>query len=493
MSASEGSTPTLPHLSDRFARQLPELSIPWQSEEFPAPEIAVLNEDLARDLGLDPEWLATGEGMNFLLGKNLPEGAHPVAQGYSGHQFGGFSPRLGDGRALLLGEITTPEGEIRDLHLKGSGPTPFSRGGDGRGALGPMLREYLISEAMHALGVPTTRALAVIRTGRRIERTQVVDGALLVRVAASHLRVGSFQYARLLDDDHLEITRKLADFAIERHHPELGDSEKPYFELFRAVSHEQVCLVARWMRLGFIHGVMNTDNTTISGETIDYGPCAFMDTYDPGTVFSSIDNQGRYAYGNQPVVLGWNLARFAETLLPLFDRESDQALLLAQDEMAGHNRRYRAAWQAEMAEAVGLPEREREPEVIALLDALETILQEERPDLTGFLRTLTDSTPEDGSNILSLVQDQERMREWLTLWRQLGPDFQIMQENNPLYIPRNHLVEEALVAATEAGDLSPFRDLLEVVTDPFLRRRGKERYEQPAPADFGDYATFCGT
>ncbi|WP_197088504.1 protein adenylyltransferase SelO [Corynebacterium occultum] len=483
----------LPTLSNHFARELPELSIPWQSEDFPAPEIAVLNEDLARDLGIDPEWLGTEEGMNFLLGKNLPEGATPVAQGYSGHQFGGFSPRLGDGRALLLGEITGPEDDIFDLHLKGSGPTPFSRGGDGRGALGPMLREYLISEAMHALGVPTTRALAVIRTGRRISRTRVVDGALLVRVAASHLRVGSFQYARLLDDDHLEITKKLADFAIRRHHPELMDTEKPYFELFRAVSREQVCLVARWMRLGFIHGVMNTDNTTISGETIDYGPCAFMDFYNPGTVFSSIDQQGRYAYGNQPVVLGWNLARFAETLLPLFDREADQALTLAQDEMVGHNQRYRAAWRAEMSEAIGLPERGEQSAMVELLDALEVILHEEQPDLTGFLRTLADSAEDGYSPLLALVKDQNRLREWLGLWRELGPDTQIMQESNPVYIPRNHLVEEALVAATDNGDLKPFHELLEVVTDPFLRRQGKERFEQPAPPDFGDYATFCGT
>ncbi|MGP6172927.1 protein adenylyltransferase SelO [Corynebacterium sp. A21] len=493
MTENDATTPDLPTLSSHFAGQLPELAIPWQSEDFPAPEIAVLNEELALDLGLDPTWLRTEEGLAFLLGKNLPAGAQPVAQGYSGHQFGGFSPRLGDGRALLLGEITTPTGELFDIHLKGSGATPFSRGGDGRGAFGPMLREYLISEAMHALGVPTTRALAVILTGRRIERTRVVDGAMLVRVASSHLRVGSFQYARLLDDADLALTKNLADFAITRHHPELHDTEKPYLELFRAVSREQRCLVAKWMRFGFIHGVMNTDNTTISGETIDYGPCAFMDSYDPATVFSSIDEQGRYAFGNQPVVLGWNLARFVETLLPLFDAEADQALALAQEELAQHNQRYRASWRVEMAEAVGLPDREQEESVIALLDELEAILQEEKPDLTGFLRTLADSSDEETTQMLLRVKDIIRLQEWLDQWLQLKPDFETMRARNPVYIPRNHLVEEALVAATENRDLGPFRQLLEVVTDPFHRRLGLERFEGPAPADFGDYATFCGT
>lgn len=483
----------LPALSNHFATQLPELAIPWQSEDFPVPEIAVLNEELAQDLGLDPEWLRSAEGLAFLLGKNLPAGAQPVAQGYSGHQFGGFSPRLGDGRALLLGEITTPEGELFDIHLKGSGATPFSRGGDGRGAFGPMLREYLISEAMHALGVPTTRALAVIRTGRRIERTRVVDGALLVRVASSHLRVGSFQYARLLDDSDLALTRKLADFSITRHYPELHDTEKPYLEFFRTVSRQQRCLVATWMRLGFIHGVMNTDNTTISGETIDYGPCAFMDAYDPDTVFSSIDTQGRYAFGNQPVVLGWNLARFVETLLPLFDAEADQALILAQDELAQHNQRYRAAWYVEMAPAVGLPERDQEESVIELLDDLELILQREKPDLTGFMRTLAETSNEDTTAMLPLVEGIVELQEWLDQWLQLNPDFETMRAANPIYIPRNHLVEEALVAATEDRNLEPFHQLLAAVTDPFQRRQGLERFEQPAPEDFENYATFCGT
>lgn len=494
MSEATQNQSNVPALSARFHETLPELSIAWQSEEMPDPAIVVLNDDLARELGIDPEWLRTDEGLAFLLGKNLPEDARPVAQGYAGHQFGGFSPRLGDGRALLLGELTDTNGNLHDLHLKGSGPTPFSRGGDGRGAIGPMLREYLVSEAMHALGVPTTRALAVIRTGRKIQRTRVTEGAVLVRVAASHLRVGSFQYARLLDDDELTLSTRLTEFAIDRHYPELRNTELPALELFETVSQAQVNLVATWMRLGFIHGVMNTDNTTISGETIDYGPCAFMDAYDTQTVFSSIDHQGRYSFGNQPVVLGWNLARFAESLLPLIDADVDRAVTKFQEVMAGHNQRYRTAWLREMSLAVGLGPRAAEPEVITLLDQLLTILEAERPDLTRFQRTLADSAATDTSLVLELVGDRARMQDWLDNWLQLEPDFAAMQKINPVYIPRNHLVEEALEAATENQDLDPFFQLLAAVTDPFHRRLElPARYEHPAPDSFGRYTTFCGT
>ena len=315
-------------LDDRFSRELPEMAVRWRAEVPPDPRLLALNERLAVDLGLDVAWLRSAEGLQFLVGVSVPDGATPVAQAYAGHQFGGFVPRLGDGRALLLGEIVGTDGTVRDIHLKGSGATPFARAGDGLAVVGPMLREYVISEAMHALGIPTTRSLAVVATGRRVHRDTLLPGALLARVASSHLRVGSFQYAATVGD--VDLVRRLADHAIARHHPSAADAENPYRALFEAVVAAQASLVARWMLVGFVHGVMNTDNMTISGETIDYGPCAFMEAYDPATVFSSIDSWGRYAYGEQPAVAGWNLARFAETLLPVFADDLDQALALAQ-------------------------------------------------------------------------------------------------------------------------------------------------------------------
>ncbi|HNM86095.1 MAG TPA: protein adenylyltransferase SelO family protein, partial [Mycobacterium sp.] len=309
------STPVTVELGSRFAREFPELAVPWQAENPDEPLLLVLNDALATELGLRPEWLRSPDGLRFLLGNLVPEAASPVAQAYAGHQFGGFVPRLGDGRALLLGELAGPDGSLRDLHLKGSGATPFARGGDGLAAVGPMLREYIVGEAMHAMGVPTTRALAVVATGRPVFRDTPQPGAVLTRVAASHLRVGTFQYVAARGD--IDLLRRLADYAIDRHHPAAADAENPYVALLESVVAVQAALVARWMLIGFVHGVMNTDNMTISGETIDYGPCAFMEAFDPATVFSSIDQWGRYAYGNQPVVAEWNLARFAETLLPL--------------------------------------------------------------------------------------------------------------------------------------------------------------------------------
>ena len=303
---------------DSYARAVPGLSVPWTAAEAPAPELLVLNEELAADLGVDPAVLREPPGVALLAGRP-PEGVTTVAQAYAGHQFGMYSPRLGDGRAVLLGEVIA-RGRRRDLHLKGSGRTRFARGGDGKAVLGPMLREYVIGEAMHGLGVPTTRALAVVATGERVLREGAQPGAVLARVAASHLRVGTFQYAAASGDP--DVLRALADYAIARHYPEAADAPNRYLDLYRRVVAAQASLVARWMLVGFVHGVMNTDNTTISGETIDYGPCAFMDTFDPATVFSSIDDDGRYAYGNQPGVLQWNLARLAETLLPLIDDEA---------------------------------------------------------------------------------------------------------------------------------------------------------------------------
>ena len=309
-------------LGDRFSRELPEMALLWQAEEVLDPRLLVLNEPLATELGLDPAFLRGFDGLRLLVGNLVPSGATPVAQGYAGHQFGQFAPLLGDGRALLLGEIVDGEGRLRDVHLKGSGPTPFARGGDGLAAVGPMLREYVVSEAMHALRIPTTRSLAVVATGRPVRRETVLPGAVLTRVASSHLRVGSFEYARA--SGNVDLLRRLADHAISRHYPGASEAEHPYLALFEAVISAQASLVAQWMLVGFVHGVMNTDNMTISGETIDYGPCAFMEAFDPATVYSSIDAGGRYAYGNQPVVAEWNLARLAEALLPLLHDDQDR-------------------------------------------------------------------------------------------------------------------------------------------------------------------------
>src|ERR687889_405644 len=357
---------------DRFARELPEMAVPWQADEVPDPQLLVLNDALATELGLDPDALRSPEGVRLLVGNAVPDGAKPVAQAYAGHQFGGFVPRLGDGRALLLGELTDVEGRLRDLHLKGSGRTPFSRGGDGLAAVGPMLREYVVSEAVHALGIPTTRSLAVVATGRPVRRETLLPGAVLARVASSHLRVGTFQYARATGD--VDLLRRLADHAIARHHPGAAEAERPYLALFEAVVAVQASLVAPWMLVGFVHGVMNTDNATISGETIDYGPCAFMEAFDPATVYSSIDESGRYAYGNQPLLAEWDLARLAEALLPLLDEDQDTAVSLAVDSLGGFRREYNAAWVAGTAAKLGVHDATTE-QVRSLADELLALLQ----------------------------------------------------------------------------------------------------------------------
>ncbi len=341
-------------LGNRFARELSELAVPWEAAEAPEPRLLALDEDLAAELGLDPVGLRTEEGLAFLVGARVPEGSTPVAQAYAGHQFGGFNPRLGDGRALLLGELADSSGHLHDLALKGSGRTPFARGGDGLAAVGPMLREHVMSGALGSLGIPTTRSLAVVATGRPVRRETVLPGALLVRVAASHLRVGSFQLARATGDH--ELLARLADHAIARHYPEAAAARSPYLALLEGVVAAQASLVARWMLVGFVHGVLNTDNVTISGETIDYGPCAFMEAYDPATVFSSIDETGRYAFGNQPLITEWNLARLAEALLPLLHEEEDQAVAVAVEALGGFRREYHAAWASGMRAKLGLPE-----------------------------------------------------------------------------------------------------------------------------------------
>jgi serine/tyrosine/threonine adenylyltransferase len=476
-------------LDDRFSRELPEMAVRWRAEVPPDPRLLVLNERLAADLGLDAGWLRGPDGLRFLVGVSVPDGATPVAQAYAGHQFGGFVPRLGDGRALLLGEVTGADGTVRDIHLKGSGATPFARAGDGLAAVGPMLREYVISEAMHALGIPTTRSLAVVATGRRVHRDTLLPGAVLARVARSHLRVGSFQYAASAGD--VDLVRRLADHAIARHHPRATEAENPYRALFEAVVAAQASLVAQWMLVGFVHGVMNTDNMTISGETIDYGPCAFMDAYDPATVFSSIDSWGRYAYGQQPTVAGWNLARFAETLLPLFSDDLDQALALAQESLNGFGSHYVAAMSDGMRAKLGLRDVDDEvatPLISELLDQL----QQSHVDHTSFYRLLGRAARGDVEPARGLFIDLAAFDGWLARWRALAPDADTMERVNPVYIPRNHLVEEALAAATD-GDLESLSQLLSAVTAPYDERPGFERYAEPAPEDFGSYRTFCGT
>ena len=472
-------------LDSRFARELPELALPWQAEQAPDPRLLVLNEPLAVELGLDPAWLRSADGLRLLVGNLVPDGATPVAQAYAGHQFGGFQPRLGDGRALLLGELEDVDGQRRDLHLKGSGRTPFARGGDGLAAVGPMLREHVVSEAMHALGVPTTRSLAVIATGRDVRRERMLPGAVLARVASSHLRVGSFQFAAATGDR--DLLHRLADVAIARHHPAAAQADHPCRALFAAVVSAQASLVAQWMLLGFVHGVLNTDNVTVSGESIDFGPCAFMEASDPDTVFSSIDEGGRYAYGNQPVVTEWNLARLAEALLPLLHEDQEQAAALAVEELGSFRAQYSAHWEAGMRAKLGLTGTAA-PD---LLEDLVALMQQGKVDHTAFLRGLSGAARGDVEPSRSQVLDLVAFDAWLARWVALQPDADAMDRVNPLYVPRNHLVEQALAAGT-SGDLGPVTELLEAVTSPYVERPGFERYAEPGPSD-PDYRTFCGT
>ena len=484
------AAPSTVTFESRFATELAEMAIPWKAEEVPDPRLLVLNEPLAAELGFDPEFLRSPEGLPLLIGNELPDGATPVAQAYSGHQFGGFSPRLGDGRALLLGEVADVGGRLRDIHLKGSGRTPFARGGDGFAVVGPMLREYIVSEAMHALGIPTTRSLAVVATARSVQRETELPGAVLTRIASSHLRVGSFQYARVAGD--IELLRRLADHAIARHYPDAAEADNPYLALFEAVISAQASLVAKWMLVGFIHGVMNTDNMAISGETIDYGPCAFMDAFDPAAVYSSIDENGRYAYANQPVVAEWNLTRLAEALLPLFDDDEERAVALAQESLGAFRRQYSAAWLAGMKAKLGLDSSIADDVASPLIDELLGLLQEGRVDYTSFFRRLGTAARGQGEPIRTIFPEPDAFLAWAGRWRALNPDADMMDRVNPAYVPRNHLVEEALDAATK-GDLEPLRLLLEAVTDPYKERPGVERYAEAAPETFGPYRTFCGT
>lgn len=453
-----------------------------------APELVTFNSALARALGFPPS-LSSTELALWLSGAEPLPGAAVVALAYAGHQFGGFA-MLGDGRAALLGEIVTPDGGRFDLQLKGSGRTPFSRGGDGKAALGPMLREFLVSEAMHALGVPTTRSLAVTLTGEGVARDRVSPGAVLARVAASHLRVGTFQYAAALRDADALVA--LVDYAVRRHVPDAAQAHRPALALFDHVMERQIALIVDWMRVGFIHGVMNTDNMTISGETIDYGPCAFMDAYDPATVYSSIDRQGRYAFGEQPRIAAWNLARFAESLLSLFDDDVDKAVALAQARIDGFGARFRAAWVAMMRRKLGLLDA-RDCDG-ALADDLLAWMQAARADATNTFRALAEESV-DGPPFQS-----KAAQAWLARWRRRRAEEDRPQESraamlnaNPFVIPRNHLVEAALNAASEQGDLDAFNDLLHVLARPYEARPGLDRHRAPPAPGEEIAATFCGT
>ncbi len=489
-----------------YARNLEGLYVPWKAAEVPDPKLIKLNHALADELGLDAKALDSPEGALIFSGNQLPEGTATIAQAYAGHQFGGFSPQLGDGRALLLGEVIDKHGKRRDIAFKGSGRTPFSRGGDGKAALGPVLREYIIGEAMHALGIPTTRALAAVTTGEFVRRERNLPGAVLTRVASSHIRVGTFQFVTARGD--IPLLRRLADYVIARHYSDLKGQPEPCLELLKAVCEKQAELIARWMNAGFIHGVMNTDNVTLSGETIDYGPCAFMDRYDPATVFSSIDEQGRYAYANQPPIANWNLSRLAEALLPLLieeqNNDQDRTVARATEVLEAFQVRYQYHWLRGMRKKLGLTRDENEDFDLAA-DFLKT-MEGQGVDFTQAFRRLADVVQGAGAlseiGLHKLYADDTALNAWLPRWRErlnaesISPvqRAQAMRAVNPVYIPRNHKVEEALDAAVELGNYAPFGQLLDVLQQPFVERAGLAAYAEPASVnESSGYRTFCGT
>ncbi|WP_231749288.1 protein adenylyltransferase SelO [Tautonia plasticadhaerens] len=472
-----------------YARLPEDFFVPATPAAVREPRVSILNDRLADELGLDLGAITTEAAAALFAGQDPPAGSRPIAQAYAGHQFGHLT-MLGDGRAILLGEHRTPDGRLVDIQFKGTGRTRFSRGGDGRAALGPMLREYLISEAMAALGIPTTRSLAVVTTGEPVYRETARHGAVLTRVAASHLRVGTFQYAAALEDE--PALRALADYAVDRHYPELADASRKYLEFFRAVADRQASLVARWQLAGFVHGVMNTDNMAISGETIDYGPCAFMNAYDPGTVFSSIDLHGRYAYGNQPKIARWNLARFAEALLPLLDPDPEEAVAVATEVLDDFAVRFEENWLAGMRKKLGL--RTDEAGDAELVQSLLGWMQGSRADFTNTFRDLSDGTPAGDR-----YQDPG-FQAWYARWqerlcregRSLASTNAVMRAVNPAVIPRNPRVEEALSAAEDRDDMAPLHRLLTALASPYEARAELAEYREP-PADECGYRTFCGT
>jgi uncharacterized protein YdiU (UPF0061 family) len=464
-----------------------------------APRLIKLNRHLAIQLGLDPDRLASPEGVEILAGKRIPDGADPIAMAYAGHQFGHFVPQLGDGRAILLGEVIDANGVRRDIQLKGSGPTPFSRRGDGRAALGPVLREYIVSEAMAVLGIPTTRSLAAVTTGENVLRETALPGAVLTRVAASHIRVGTFQYFAARGDT--DGVRRLADHVIARHYPEIANADRPYHALLDGVIARQAELVARWLLVGFIHGVMNTDNTSISGETIDYGPCAFMDQYDPAKVFSSIDEMGRYAYANQPRIALWNLTRLAECLLPLFSDDQEKAVSEAQTALSGFAEAFNTAYKAGLRAKLGLFTEHDGDQALAqdLLDAM----ARNQADFTLTFRRLSDAAlgPDHDGEIRQLFAEPVPYDEWAARWRRrLDAEPQnpaerqaAMRSVNPAFIPRNHRVEAVIDAAVVRDDFAPFEELLTVLSRPYEDQPAFASYMEAPEPHQRVLQTFCGT
>ena len=478
-----------------YARQLEGFYVPWKAAQVARPRLVKLNRELAEELGLDAGALDSEEGARIFAGNETPEGAVPLAQAYAGHQFGGFAPQLGDGRALLLGEVIDRDGRRRDIQLKGSGPTPFSRAGDGRAALGPVLREYLIGEAMHALGIPTTRALAAVITGEPVFREEgALPGAVLTRVAASHVRVGTFQLFAARGEQAK--VRRLADYVIDRHYPELKNHANPYLGLLERVCDSQAALIASWLHVGFIHGVMNTDNMAISGETIDYGPCAFMDHYDPATVFSSIDTHGRYAYANQPKIAQWNVARFAETLLSLIDADGKRAITRATEVVHAFPEQYERHWLKGMRAKLGLFTEDEAD--LNLATGFLTTIDGKKVDYTLAFRYLADAALSREEQIRALFADPSAYDLWSGHWRaRLAREAvaplvraQAMRRANPVFIPRNHRVEEALSAAVERGDYAPFATLLNILSRPFDDQPEFAAFAEPLPEGQSHYRTF---
>ena len=456
----------------------------------PKPEMVIFNAPLATDMGLDFSSIGADVQAALFSGNIIPEGSEPLAQAYAGHQYGHFT-MLGDGRAIVWGEQITPSGQRLDIQFKGSGPTPYSRGGDGRAALGPMLREYIISEAMHALNIPTTRSLAVVTNGEKVYRVTALPGAILTRVASSHIRVGTFQYASLQQD--IEIIQTLVNYTIERHYPEIKEDPNKPLSLLKTSIEKQAELITHWMRVGFIHGIMNTDNMALSGETIDYGPCAFMDAYDPRTVFSSIDHMGRYAYANQPAIAQWNLARLAETMLPLFDEDTKKATDMAEEAVNGVGAVYKEKSLSMLRAKLGLFGAHAEDE--SLITDLLDWMQRRDADYTNTFLDLTEEAPPKGE-----PYDGETFKEWYNHWQArlaknmepLKSSLSLMRANNPAVIPRNHKVEQVLDAATN-GDLKPLKDLLTALQEPYKNRSNLKPYQSPPKKEERVYQTFCGT
>ncbi|WFU09866.1 YdiU family protein [Rhizobium sp. CB3090] len=481
-----------------YARLPPQFFAEQAPTPVAAPQLIKFNAALARELGLDAEALER-DGAAIFSGNKLLPGSEPIAMAYAGHQFGGFVPQLGDGRAILLGEIIDRSGKRRDIQLKGAGQTRFSRRGDGRAALGPVLREYIVSEAMHALGIPTTRALAAVSTGEPVYRERVLPGAVFTRVAASHIRVGTFQFFAARGDT--DSVRILADYVIDRHYPEIKDRQNRYLTLLEAVSDRQAALIARWLHVGFIHGVMNTDNMTISGETIDYGPCAFMDHYNAATVFSSIDQQGRYAYANQPGIGQWNIARLGETLLPLIDPSEDVAVDLANAVLKAYGERFQTPWLAGMRAKIGLVAEEDGD--LDLIQALLALMQQQEADFTLAFRRLAALAESEANEtaFAASFKDPESTKPWLARWRErLSRDpqapaerAQAMRSVNPAFIPRNHRIEQAIEAAIEDGDFSLFEALLTVLAKPYEDQPAFAPYAEPPQPAERVLQTFCGT